>query len=637
MSHKARREVVAVINPSTVLAADNPHTNIRAGSFRHRGPVTCVAGIPHSRSAVTSGYDSAVGLFDLATGRSELLGYHQHLVNRIVVNRDGSRAASSSSDYTVRLWNLQTLQPEQVLRGHSDDVEDFVFVDELVGISVSRDCRIIIWNLQTGAPTRIIDEHEKDVLSVVCADGKIYSSSDDMTLRQWDLHTGALLKMWGPFEQETDTCAVDAPHGRVILGCDDGYLRIFDIQSGALVKEIGAHASGIKKVAVSPASGDVLSAAYDQRILVWSADDFALKAEMESLPSMWERSLNWSPDGRHVLAGTFDGTVVEWDAVDGRRTLEVGAQSEEKGNACFNDVSANDEGEVALVSDDGYVRLARVRDAEALWLAKTEPASGRMLMNAVCMDEAGGRVVTGSHNQRLHIYRKVGGSLLDEVEVSLDEGPINCIRIAHNPGFESQIFAACYSGAIVRLTPEGRITGTINVHKGAVKSLRIHHGKNLGVSCGADNLLLSWRLDGGLLERFPGHTAIVDDVDIDPTGEQIASVSRDFTVKVYQLSSGKLRHSIALGRKSPKCVSFLTPSIVVVGDYWGGLLRVDLTTEKVFRRTIADNGISSLSRSGDRLIAASYDGGIYLVRPDDLTVVRTLRAMVQRPRAALNV
>jgi len=188
------------------------------GFFRHRGPVTCVAGIPHTRAAVTSGYDGAVGLFDLATCRAQLLGYHRHLVNRIVVNSQGTRAASSSSDYTICLWDLQAQRPLQVLRGHSDDVEDFAFIDEERGVSASRDHRVIIWNLNTGAITRIIDEHEKDVLSVAYADGKIYTSGDDMTLRQWDMHTGEMLRKWGPFEHETDTCAIDPLHQRVILG-----------------------------------------------------------------------------------------------------------------------------------------------------------------------------------------------------------------------------------------------------------------------------------------------------------------------------------------------------------------------------------------------------------------------------------
>lgn len=77
-----------------------------AAWFRHRGPVTGVALIPGTRSAVTSAYDSAVGFFDFDTDRAELLGYHNHLVNRIVVNADGSKAASCSSDYSIYVWDV---------------------------------------------------------------------------------------------------------------------------------------------------------------------------------------------------------------------------------------------------------------------------------------------------------------------------------------------------------------------------------------------------------------------------------------------------------------------------------------------------------------------------------------------------
>ena len=628
---EALAEEVAEVQGLSIGVAEAGSSSAPAqDAFRHRGPVTCVAGIPHMRAAVTSGYDGAVGFFDLETRQAKLLGYHRHLVNRITVNQQGTRAASSSSDYMICIWDLQTHQPVQVLRGHSDDVEDFAFIDEETGVSASRDHRVIIWNLRTGAATRVIDEHEKDVLAVAYADGKIYTSGDDMTLRQWNLQTGEMLKKWGPFEQETDTCAIDPLHQRVILGCDDGFIRVFDIESGDLIREFAAHAAGIKKVAASPATGDVLSAAYDQRILVWHAETLELKAEMESLPSTWERSLNWSPDGARILAGTFDGTVVEWDAASGRRLSEIGGAAGETGNACFNDVAASAAGEIVLVSDDGYLRLARLRPAEAHWLAQVEPASGRMLMNAVTLDETYGLVVAGAHDHKLHIFRKVESELRDEVEVALGQGPINCIRVAHNRGVAGEIFAACYSGAIAHVTPRGEIKRMIRVHEGAVKALRIHPTKNLGVSCGADNLLLSWSLAGELIERFPGHTAIVDDVDIDPTGEFIASTSRDFTVKVYSLHDGKLRHSVLLGHRSPKSLSFWSPGIVIIGDYWGALIKVDLASGQVTRRTIARNGISSLARSGAYLVAASYDGAAYLVRPDDLTVVQTIRAMTQR-------
>jgi WD40 repeat protein len=609
-----------------ILAAD---ARDRTGAFtRHRGPVTCVAGIPGSTAAVTSAYDGAVGRFDLATHDVELLGYHDHLVNRVSVDADGRRAATSSSDYTIHLWDLAARVRVGVLRGHSDDVEDFAFAGDGVGVSASRDQRVIVWDLATGAIRRVIEGHERDVLSVVCSGDRIYTSGDDKTLRVWDLASGRPLKMWGPFEHETDSCAVDPLRGRVVLGCDDGVIRVFDVETGATLAAVPAHRSGIKKVATSPATGDILSAAYDQQVLVWDARSFELKVRLDARRSTWERSFNWSPDGASILAGTFDGTVLVWDAASGRCRDEIGETG--RGNVCLNDVAANARGEIATVSDDGLVRLGRLRPDEGRWLSETEPASGRMLANAVTLDDAGGRVVTGAHDHTLHLFARQGDRLADEIEVRLGEGPINSVRVAHHAGHEGEVFAACYSGAIVRVGRDGAVRGTIRVHDGAVKALRLHPREPFGVSCSADGALLAWGFDGALRERFRGHMAIVDDVDIDPSGRFIASVGRDFTLKVYDLADGRLLHSVSLGRRSPKAVLFWDPRTVIATNYWGALLRVDLDTESVLARQIAENGFSAAARCGDHLVAVSYDGAAYLVRPGDLSVVRTLRGLTQR-------
>ncbi|MCA9140265.1 MAG: WD40 repeat domain-containing protein [Planctomycetales bacterium] len=595
---------------------------------RHRGPVTCVAGIPGKNAAVSSAYDGAVAYVDLQSGRMELLGYHDHLANKITVNSAGTLAASSSSDYTVYIWDLVKRELRQVLLGHSDDVEDFIFVDDETGVSVSRDWRILVWNLSTGAISRVIEGHEKDVLSVVYSDGRIYTSGDDMTLRVWDLATGELVKMWGPFENETDSCAIDAIHGRAVLGCDDGVIRVFGIDSSETLAEIGAHGSGIKKVATSPVTGDILSAAYDQKILVWNADDFSLKVALERKATTWERSFNWTPEGDRILAGTFDGTVLVWDGQTGKCLGEMGERG--TGNVCLNEVSANDQSEIATVSDDGFVRLGRLTDTDAKWEVEVEPASGRMLANAVTMDDEYSLVVTGAHDQKLHLFDKQNHSLGNEIEVALGEGPINCVRVAHQPGYQGQTFVACYSGAIVRVDRNGEVLQTIRVHEGAVKALRLHPARSLGVSCSADGALLAWDFDGNLVQRFPGHMAIVDDVDIDPSGELITSVSRDFTVKVYRIDDGRLLHSFSLGHRSPKGVCFLDPQTVIVTNYWGALLRVDLVTGDVLTSQIAENGISAVARSGDDLVAVSYDGVAYRVRANDLSVINTLRSMTQR-------
>ena len=175
-------------------------------------------------------------------------------------------------------------------------------------------------------------------------------------------------------------------------------------------------------------------------------------------------------------------------------------------------------------------------------------------------------------------------------------------------------------------------------HENAVKALRLHPTRPVGVSCSADGVLTSWRFSGELLHRFAGHTAIIDDIDLDPSGEFLASTGRDFHLLIYRLDDGVLLQAFDLGRRSPKAVCFVDRETVVVTNYWGELLRVDLSTGAILRRQIAANGISAIARvpaasseSSDRLLASSYDGSNYLVRSSDLQVINRLQAMQQRP------
>lgn len=627
----------ASADASSMSATHTSTAHVATPAFdfrRHRGPVTTAAWIPDTRQIVTSAYDGAVARFDLDTGAVTLLGHHDHLVNRIVVSADGLRAASVSSDYSIILWDLRNGTRIQRLLGHSDDVEDFCFIGEHRGASVSRDRRILLWNLDSGAIARCIEGHERDVLSICADDRHLYTSGDDKTLRVWDIDSGEALRMWGPFETETDTCAIDTHRGRVVLGCDDGCIRVFSILGGDILATIPAHRSGIKKVACSPLDGAILSAAYDQAIHVWDGNDFSHRLSLEARARQWERSFNWSPDGQHVVAGTFDGTVLVWQAHDGRFLTELGAGDDAIGNDCFNDIASADSGDIAVVNDAGHVRLGHLTDTDARWLAQAAPLTGRMLMNAVTVLDDGQRIIGGAHDQQLHVFARTADGLHAETATHLGEGPINCIRASRQDGWQDALFVACYSGTVVRTDRDGQVQDRFAHHDNAVKALRLHPTRPVGVSCSADGVLTSWRFSGELLHRFAGHTAIIDDIDLDPSGEFLASTGRDFHLLIYRLDDGVLLQAFDLGRRSPKAVCFVDRETVVVTNYWGELLRVDLNTGAILRRQIAANGISALARastSGDRLLTSSYDGSNYLVRSSDLQVMNRLQAMQQRP------
>ncbi len=596
---------------------------------KHRGPVTGSCFIPGEHRILTSGYDSAVGVFDFDDNTVKILGYHNHLANAVSVSADGGLAASCSSDYTIGIWNLRDYSPVSLLKGHEDDVESFDFVSETIGVSASRDHTLIIWDIPSGQILRRLRGHQKDVLAAACHAGNIYSAGDDMTLRKWDLDTGDLLQTWGPFDNETDTVAVDPVHGFAVLGCDDGCIRVFDIEQEAMVQVIEAHQSGIKKVAISPANGDILSAAYDQRLLVWDPETFQLKTEMQYIPGTWERSIAWSADGKMISAGTFDGTVLVWDTLTGQLSHRLGGQGS-SGNACFNDVAATADNVFTTVSDDGILRLGEFSQPDPRWIQAVEPASGRMLMNAVTLDTESQLVVGGAHNRKLHIYDLGDGCLSNEREVALNEGPVNSVRISRSPTAKGQIFAACYSGAIVKVDASGTVLDKIRVHDGAVKALRLHPTKPVGLSCGADGILVSWNYDGDMLREYKAHDAIINDLDLNPAGTMVASVSRDFSLKVHDIETGKRLHTLMIGNKSLKSVCFWDDDTVVIGDYWGGMIKVDLQQQRYERYEVARNGLSAITHMGSHVLGVSYDGIALMMRPDDMKVIATLRAMDQR-------
>lgn len=596
---------------------------------RHRGPVTSVAPIPGTSQVLTAGYDGAVARCDLETGAFQLLGYHEHLANEVVVDPAGRVAASVSSDYTIALWDLATGARRQTLRGHADDVDTFLFLPGDEAVSGSHDRRILRWDVATGAIRTVYEGHEGRVTSLACVGDTLYSTGHDHTLRAWDLHTGRLRRTIGPFEHRTDTCSLDLRARRLALGCDDGVIRLFSLEDGALLHAWSAHASGIKRVTFSAATGRLLSAAYDQRILVYSlsADgrSHTLEATLEPHPAKWERSFAFSTAGDRVLAGTFDGTVLVWDAASGRLLRELGDDGGPRGNACFNRIAGGEDGRVALAADDGRIRTALL-EAPARFEGERQPLERPTLMNAIArVGERG--VSAGTHDGRLLV---LPAGLDGPCRVTpLGEGPINGIA-AGGAVAGGDLFVACYSGAVVRVDAEGAVVGRYRLHGSAVKAVRLHPTRPWATSCDAERGMLAWTLEGEVLVRFIGHTALINDADLSPDGARLVSVGRDFSVKSWSVETGHLLACVPLGKRSLKSVCHATDTLAVVGDYWGSVHAVELDTGRVTSRVLARNGISSLSRCGPHVAACSYDGSVVLLDPRTLETHTRLSALEQR-------
>jgi WD40 repeat protein len=92
---------------------------------------------------------------------------HSSWVTGVAFSPDGSKLASVSGDWTIRLWNVGIGQVEQTLEGHSGWVRSVVFSPDgskLASASVDRTVRL--WNVGTGKVEQTLEGHSGWVCSV---------------------------------------------------------------------------------------------------------------------------------------------------------------------------------------------------------------------------------------------------------------------------------------------------------------------------------------------------------------------------------------------------------------------------------------------------------------------------------------
>ena len=209
----------AYINENTIASSSNDRT-IQIWSFSTGATLKTINTIYEiwSLRLLGNGFHLAAGqagngygfgyiqIYDINTGSlvTSLVGHSSssYILDLVLLSNTNGNSdvlASSSGDWTVRIWNLTTLTCKFILNGHTDQVAGLKQISVTTLASSSYDNTIKLWDITSGQIVRTMSGHTSfvmwsiDILSDNLGDSLV-SGSFDQNIKIWDLNTGQVLK-----------------------------------------------------------------------------------------------------------------------------------------------------------------------------------------------------------------------------------------------------------------------------------------------------------------------------------------------------------------------------------------------------------------------------------------------------------
>ncbi|MCX7990630.1 MAG: WD40 repeat domain-containing protein [Proteobacteria bacterium] len=543
-------------------------------TLNHKDWILSVAISPNGRFVASAGRDNVIKIWDIYTkDEIETLYGHSDWVGSVVFSPDGKYILSGGWDNIIRLWDFET----------GIEVKKFDNMEGTTCVSFSPDGRYFlstgygslkIWNIAENRIEKILEGHQGFVQSArFSKDGRfVVSGGFDGMVKLWDIFSEKELHTF--IGHINFVHSVDfSPDGKKIISSGyDKTVKVWDLQNKRFITSLRGHSGWVLSAIYSEDGKYIISGDTDGYIYIWDSETYKAIRKIYSHKN-WISSLTISSDNLYFLSGSCDRTVKIWDIKNGNKILTLG----EKNIATIVTVS-NNERLMACNDENNFINIWDIRKGKKI----ATLAGHNHPITSLVFTPDNNYLLSGSIENLIKVWDIKTGDLIKLIpgnstgitsmtfsldgEYLLTSGYDGIVTLWDWKDYKiiQQFYISDNNFILASFSKDNRYIATggseglisvwdvkkntfvlsEKIHKKEILSIAFSPKDNLIVTGGKDNLLYLFDFINNKKKIFEGHRDTVIGVSFTSDGNNIVSISKDKTVKVWDTYSGKLLKNI---------------------------------------------------------------------------------------------